>query len=238
MWLILDLVIILVIALYAVSGAKKGLIKALCGIGVTIVSLIIAVNFHSPLAAYFRSTLIYEQLTENLSNKVETYVKDNTDSQSFSEFINDAPEGVDIILKGFGTSLEDLSAKMDAMIESGETNLAAGLSDYIVKPAAKMLSNALSIIVMFIASLIVLNLALLLLDLIFKLPVLNFANKFGGFIAGAAIGLLISFVVCAVINIALPVLPGIGIEIDSETVSKATVFTAISDINPLSFLYD
>lgn len=238
MWLILDLVLILVIALYAVSGAKKGLIKALCGMGVTIVSLIIALNFYSPLAAYFRSTLIYEQMTENLSGKIEAYINDNADSQSFSELINDAPESLDIILKGFGTSLEDVSAKMDAMIESGETNLAAGLSDYIVKPAAKMLSNALAIIVMFIASLIVLNIALLLLDLIFKLPVLNFANKLGGFVAGAAIGLLISFVVCAVINIALPVLPGVGIEIDSDTAAKATVFTAISDINPLSFLYD
>ena len=40
-----------------------------------------------------------------------------------------------------------------------------------------------------------------------------------------------------VMNIALPYLPGAGIAITKENASQAILFKALSDINPLAFLY-
>lgn len=102
---------------------------------------------------------------------------------------------------------------------------------------AKTLSDALAVLVVFLAALVLLNLAVLLLDLIFKLPVLHFANKLGGFLFGLAAGFLVAFLFCTAVNIALPYLPGAGIAITKENASQAILFKALSDINPLAFLY-
>ena len=106
-----------------------------------------------------------------------------------------------------------------------------------MEPAAKTLSDALAVLVVFLAALVLLNLAVLLLDLIFKLPVLHFANKLGGFLFGLAAGFLVAFLFCTAVNIALPYLPGAGIAITKENASQAILFKALSDINPLAFLY-
>lgn len=237
MWFLLDVIIVLLFLIFAVDGAKKGFIKSVFGMGVTIAAILIALNFHEPVAEYFRGTLVYRQLTDNLNEKIEEYVSDTLDEQSLSELLDEAPAGISALLAGFGTGTEEVKEKYAELVRNGETEIAAKLSDSIVEPAAKTLSSALAVLVVFLASIIVLNLAVMLLDLIFKLPVLNFANKAGGFALGLVVGLLVCFVFCTVVHIALPYLPGAGIDIDSESASNAILFSKLSEINPLSFLY-
>lgn len=237
MWLFLDVIIAVIFVLFAINGAKRGLIKSVCGTVVTIAAVLIAVNFHASVAEYFRSTLVYKQLTDNLNEKVEEYVANSLDSEKLGTLLDDAPAGITALLSGFGTGTDKVKEKYTELVESGETQIAAKLSDYIVEPAAETLSNALAVLAVFLAAIVLLNLAVLLLDLIFKLPVLHFANKLGGFVFGAAAGLLAVFVFCTVVNIALPYLPGAGIAIDKESAANAILFTKLSGINPLAFLY-
>lgn len=236
MWLFLDVLLIVLIALFAFQGAKKGLIKSLCGTLVTVVAVIIAFNFSAPVAEYFRSTFVYKQLTDNLNEKVEEYVNTIT-TDSLGTLLEDEPNGLAALLSGFGTGTESVKQKYDELVASGETKIAAALTDYIVQPAAKTIADALAVLVVFLVSLSVLNLAVLLLDLVFKLPVLSLANRLGGFAFGLIGGLLAAFLFCTVVNIALPYLPGIGIKLDSDSASTALLFSKLSSINPLAFLY-
>lgn len=119
----------------------------------------------------------------------------------------------------------------------GETQIASALSDYIVEPAAKTVSDALAVLAVFVVSLIALNLLILLLDLIFKLPLLSAANRLGGLVFGLLTGFLAALVFCTVVHIALPYLPGLGIALDSEGASGALLFSWLSSVNPLAFLY-
>ena len=237
MWFLLDVIIVLIFVLFAISGAKKGFIKSICGIVVTIASILIAMNLSAPVAEFFRDSVVYEQLTDNLHGKIEEYISDAMDEQKLSELLSDIPEGVSVLLAGFGTDADTVSEKYAEMVKNGETDIAQKLSDYVVEPAAKTISDALAVLAVFLASVIVLNIVVMLLDLVFKLPVLNFANKLGGFVMGAVIGLLVSFVFCAAVNIAMPYLPGAGIQIDEQSAANAFLFTEISNINPLAFLY-
>ncbi len=237
MWFILDVIIAAIFIVFAIIGAKRGLIKSVCGALITIVSIIIALNFYAPVADFFRSTVVYKQLTDNLNEKITDYVQNTTDEESVSELFSDAPSGIYTLLRGFGKSPEEVSEMIEEMIKSGEENVAQEISDYIVAPAAEALSNALAVLALFLASVIVLNLALLLLGLIFKLPVLRFANTLGGLIIGLIIGLMFSLVFCTVANIALPYLSGAGINLSVEDAKNAIIFTKLSEINPLSFLY-
>lgn len=237
MWLLLDAVIAVIFVFFAVSGTKRGLIKSVCGVFITVVAVLIAINFHASVAEFFRTTVVYRQLTDNLNEKVEEYVANSLDSEKLGTLLDDAPTGITALLKGFGTDTDAVKEKYESLVQSGETQIAAKLSDYIVEPAAETLSNALAMLAVFVAAILLLNLAVFLLDLVFKLPVLHFANKFGGFLFGLAAGLLAVFVFCTVVNIALPYLPGAGISIDKDSASNAILFAKLSEINPLSFLY-
>ena len=237
MWFLLDIILVLIFVIFAIDGTKKGFIKSVFGMGVTIAAILIAVNFYAPVANYFRGSLVYKQLTQNLNEKVSEYVSDTMDEQRLGELFEDAPTGIAALLAGFGTGTDQVSEKYEELVRNGETEIAAKLSDYIVEPAAKTLSDALAVLVVFLASIVVLNLLVLLLDLIFKLPVLSFANRFGGFLLGAAVGLLVAFVFCTVVNIALPYLPGAGIQIDRESAANAILFSKLSELNPFAFLY-
>ena len=47
MWLFLDIIIVAIFVILAISGAKRGLIKSVLGIGVVIVSILITMNFYT-----------------------------------------------------------------------------------------------------------------------------------------------------------------------------------------------
>ena len=237
MSLILDIIILALFIIFVTNGVKKGLVKSLLGMGVTIIAAIIAMNFSAPLAGYFRTTVVYTSLTENLNGKIGEYVNESMNEDKLSELIEAAPDGVVSILEGFGTDIEAVRQQLTDIIASGEENVAAKLSDYIVTPAAETISNALAILLLFVVSVLLLNLALYILDIIFKLPVLNFANKLGGFVVGAVLALIFSFVFCTVVEIALPYLPGAGISIDADTTANTMLYSKISEINPFAFLY-
>lgn len=238
MWLFLDIIIVAIFVTLAISGAKRGLIKSVLGIGVVIVSILITMNFYTYLADYFRSTVVYANLTENLNEKIQEYVSNTMDEEQMSELFETAPAGISALLSGFGMTAEEVSKKYSEFIVAGEENVAESIADYIVGPAANTLSGALAMLVMFIVCVVVLNLGVRILDLLFKLPVLNVANKIGGFALGVLMAFLFSFVFCTVVNISLPYLPGLGINIDSKGISETMLFSAISDINPLAFLYN
>lgn len=237
MWLFLDIIIAAIFVILAFIGAKRGLIKSVLGIGVVIVSILITMNFYTYLADYFRSTVVYTNLTGNLNEKIEEYVSNTMDEERMKELFDTAPVGISALLAGFGMTAEEVSQKYSEFIIAGEENVAESIADYIVGPAANTLSGALAVLVMFIVCVVVLNLVVRILDLVFKLPVLNVANRIGGFALGVLMAFLFCFVFCTVVNISLPYLPGLGINIDSKGISETMLFSALSDINPLAFLY-
>ena len=166
MWFILDAIIVIIFIIFAVSGIKKGFIKSICGAGITILSIILALNLNAPLAQYFRSTVVYEQLTGNLNEKIQGYVTDSMNEGSLDELFQEAPAGLSAILSGFGTNTDEVAEKYKEMITAGEENVSAKIYDYIVEPTAESLSSVLAILVVFLASLILLNIAVKILDLI------------------------------------------------------------------------
>lgn len=238
MWLFLDIIIVAIFVVLAVIGAKRGFIKSVLGIGVVIISILITMNFYTYLADFFRGTVVYKNLTDNLNEKIEDYISTTMDEERMKELFDQSPTGISSLLAGFGLTTQQVSEKYSEIILSGEENVSQSIAEYIVAPAANTLSGALAVLVMFVVCIIVLNLVVRLLDMIFKLPVLNFANRAGGFFIGILMAFLFCFVFCTVVNISLPYLPGLGISIDREGISQTVLFSSLSEMNPLAFLYN
>ncbi|MBP5245341.1 MAG: CvpA family protein [Clostridia bacterium] len=234
---VLDGIIILIFVIFIAAGVKKGFVKSALGIISTAAAIIIAINLYPFVAQILRDTVVYQNLTDNLNEKISGYIGKSIDEDNLSTLIDDAPDGFKLILKGFGTDVEDVKREFSEMVKNGEDNASEKIADYIVKPAAEMLSNAVAVILLFLVSLLVLNLIILLLDLIFKLPVLKTANKFLGGVAGFLVAILVSLIFCTAVNIALPYLAGAGVNIDPETAKGAFIFRLFTEINPLAFIY-
>lgn len=236
MWIVIDLILAAVIIGFAVNGFKKGFIKSLLGLGVSVIAVAITMNTYPIAANWLRDTVIYEQLTEKLNGKIQEYLANGTNNDNVSQLFSDAPSQLNDILSSFGFDSQKALDKFNEFADKGTDAALKGLADYIVEPAAKTLSNAVAIIVVFLLSVLLLTLVIRILDLIFKLPVLNFANRLGGLIVGLAAAFIVSSIICTATSIALPYIEGAGINITEQQLSRTLLFSNVSKINPFSFL--
>ena len=238
MWILLDIIIAAIFIFFIVHGVKKGFLKSCLGLVVTLLSIAITISFHGVLATYIRDTVVYNNLKTNLKETIEKHIGQTEDASTISRFFSDVPEELpefNKILSSLNVNPEKISEDIDSALRQGKELTVEMICENIVEEAAEFVSAGAAIILLFIASMVVLTLLVYLLDLIFKLPLLNFANRTLGFIIGFVKALLFSFVIIAAIKLALPYLDGTGIKLDKEDISKTMLFSAIDSINPLNF---
>lgn len=238
MWIILDVIVAAILIFFMVRGCKKGFIKSCLGLVVTLVSIILTINFYAPAGEYLRDTVVYENLKNNLKSTVENHIGSTDDADTMSRLFSDAAEKLpefNKLLKSFNVNGEDIADDIDNAIKNGKEVTVDIICESIVEEAAVFISNAVAIIVVFLLSVLALNLVILLLDFIFKLPVLNVANKVLGLVVGTAKGFFFACVIVAAIRVALPYLDGSGINLTESDIEKTVLFSVVDNINPLKF---
>lgn len=238
MWIVLDLIVAFICVFFLISGAKKGFIKSCLGLVVTLVSIVITINFHGVVANFYRDTIVYDSLKDNLKTAVQNHIGDSENPDTMSQFFRDVSGNLPEfgkMMASLNVDPNDVADGIEMSVNSGEQVTVDMICEGIVEEAAVFISDGAAIISLFLASMLVLTLVVYILDLIFKLPVLNFANKLLGVLIGAVKALLVSFVIISAIKVAVPYLDGSGIKIDGSDMEKTVLFSAIDSINPLSF---
>ena len=175
--MILDLIVILVIALFTLIGYKQGLIKVAIKIASFFIAIIIALVLCKPV-----STLVINNTT--IDDKIENAIIEKI-----------TPEGM----------------KPEDKVEA--QNLPSGIiknTNDSIKSIAETLTTKLieicTILILYIVARIVLKFIAALATLIEKIPILKQFNKLGGTVYGLVKGVLIVYVVLAIIYLASPLL--------------------------------
>lgn len=175
--MILDLIVILVIALFTFIGYKQGLIKVAIKIASFFIAIIIALVLFKPV-----STLVINNTT--IDDKIENAIIEKI-----------TPEGM----------------KPEDKVET--QNLPSGIiknTNDSIKNIAETLTTKLieicTILILYIVARIVLKFIAALATLIEKIPILKQFNKLGGTVYGLVKGVLIVYVVLAIIYLASPLL--------------------------------
>lgn len=175
--MILDLIVILVIALFTFIGYKQGLIKVAIKIASFFIAIIIALVLFKPV-----STLVINNTT--IDDKIENAIIEKI-----------TPEGM----------------KPEDKVEA--RNLPSGIiknTNDSIKSIAETLTTKLieicTILILYIVARIVLKFIAALATLIEKIPILKQFNKLGGTVYGLVKGVLIVYVVLAIIYLASPLL--------------------------------
>ncbi|MDD3571162.1 MAG: CvpA family protein [Lachnospiraceae bacterium] len=180
----IDIAVIVILLIFAIAGRIRGLIKTCFSFSPMLVGLVLTNQFYPVLSKVLRTTFVYD----GLKNGVQKALKLDT------VFAN-ALTGSDII-----ETLKLPEFLKTALVENNNPvvyNILGvnKIQEYIAGYVANICLNVLCMVTVFIVVSIGCKLILAALDLIAKLPVINFLNKTGGFAIGFLEGLIVIWVI-------------------------------------------
>lgn len=229
-----DLVILAILALFLWRGWRKGLILSLCGLVVVILSLIGA-NFIADTAAPPVAKALQPKLAaaieENVTDYMATHYDDIVPGANVPAIssLSDALREMGGIYAWCADSVEDAAGKlthsMDSLLDVSE------LCSIAANRVAEQLAHHILFVVAFVVLFVLLTLLLHALDLVAKLPGLQFCNGLGGGLIGLVKGVLVLFVVLCVLRLTS------GHLFSPETVEKTYLFKFFVKINPVLALF-
>lgn len=212
-------VVVFLVVMFGV-GYKKGFVKIVFSLAVTILAFVLAVLLVGPFESYIKnSTPVYDKIHEQMTEYIEKYVSKEMDVAS-TELQKEAiqelklPSAIKDKLIDGNTVDEKLTMGVDTFAEY----LATSLTDILVE--------AFSVILLFLCIKLVLRIVVSLVDLISKLPVVNGINKSLGGVVGVVEGVFIIWLVCLLLTAIS------GTEIGQQ------IFSAISTNKILNFVYN
>ena len=179
MFIFVDLIIILIVALSTFIGYKKGLVKLALGLCTFFIAIIVAFLLYKPVASIvINNTEIDESISSAITNKI-------------------LPEGVSETEK---IDISNISSQLPSIILKNSNNTIQGISQSI----SHTIIETVCLLGIFIVTKLVLIFVTVLADLIAKLPILKQFNELGGFIYGFIEGLLIVLTLLALISLFAP----------------------------------
>ncbi|MBM6937029.1 CvpA family protein [Pseudoflavonifractor phocaeensis] len=230
-YLLLDLLVLAVIALFVWRGAAKGFALSLCGLlafavafgGASVASRTLSPAVAQALEPRFAAA-IGEQLNQAIQNA--PYL---TEQGGVATLPEEVPvSGVLDVLRELGV-YEDLIQTIDQAVEQGMTTAAANAAAAAAAAVAQSVAYRLIFVVSFALIMAAWTLLSRALNLVAKLPGLRFLNKTAGALVGLVKAALILFLAGWVIQCMGNVIP-------EETVQQTVLLRFFLENTPLSLL--
>lgn len=186
---VIDIIVLLFILLVVGNGFRKGLIMSLFDLVGLIASFIISWNYYYLVKDFLvKRTGLVDFINNNISAKI-------------SEVLADLP-GTDLdlgsIFNGFGKLPFDIQRIMEDFLQSSIKETAA---DYAISMSDKI-TNIFIVIISFTVAFLIAYLLLMIiagvLNIMFKAPVLNMANKLLGGLFGLLKAVVLLYIVFAI----------------------------------------
>lgn len=170
--------VIVILALSALYGYKRGFVHIVLSMVAMLVTFILAGLLTVPVSAMIKSaTPLYDHIEKSVS---ELVAENNVDINSISNL--------------------GLPKNIEEKIMEGAGEALGNFNEYIVDTLSDMLLKALTFFGLIIVIYIIVRIVIVICDFISKLPVINSINKTGGLVVGIAQGLLVVWIACLVVT--------------------------------------
>ena len=227
-----DIIIIALLVLSVFMGYRKGLVKTLFGCFSLIAAIVVSSVFGAPVGSIIKNSTLFDGVTQSVTDEISTNVGElsqDYDQTKLGSSVEENGEnhvsygeklvedfaaselgrtlfrlGVDEqqIKRDFAEAINTVDGKLKA-----SSDVKGVFVSVVVVPVLDCIATALGTVIVFVLSLIVLKILCYFLDKIFKLPLLNAVNKYGGLCAGVVSGIIGVYVLCMIIETLLPVIP-------------------------------
>ena len=178
---IIDIVILVVLVVFTVLGAKRGLLQSLAGLLIIVAALV---------GASAAANVLTDPAMEILSPLVERGIEKKVDVAMAEQSVTVENTSVEELLELIGVDdkvLDDLAQRAHDAVRDKGVDIAMA----VVESLAYSVIHALLFALAFLTILIVLKLIVKALDLVLLLPVLRTLNRTGGALIGLMEGLLV-----------------------------------------------
>lgn len=202
--LLCDLLIVVVLGVSIYLGKKNGMIKTFFGFFGSIIAFVLTAVFARPFGSFLTEKVFYPFF----KNRFLDSLSDSTGQSASSLDFLDLPESARKVLSGFGVETEKLTDYVKSIPETVEESVTESVGRFVVMPIAEAVGYACAFLALFIVFSILIRIVVRLLDLVAKLPVLNFANTVLGVVAGAVQGVFFAMVIASLLVVAAPALQG------------------------------
>lgn len=227
-FLIFDLIIVILLILFAVRGAHRGLVLSLCGLVAVLVAFIgagFAARTLSPMVA----DALEPRFAASIERRLDEAMEDSTPSSADPEDGQDYPlQDVLNVLRDMGL-YENLIDTIDDAVDRGMNEVAASAAARVAAALAQSAAYLIIFLLGFFLILFVWKLISHALDLVARLPGLHFLNK--------TLGALFGLVQCCILLFIIAwILQFFGSVIPRETVEQTHLLKFFMTTNPFSLL--
>ncbi|MBR3836663.1 MAG: CvpA family protein [Clostridia bacterium] len=198
--ILIDLLLLAILILCIWMGKKRGFIKSFFGFFGSIIAFFLTSLFAKPLGSFFSSAFFYPFLRQRFLTVLSQEIGQSASGIDFSAL----PESCQQLLARFGTDAEAIADHVATASQTVGDAAADTVSGFVALPLADAASYALAFFLLFVVFSVAVRIAVHLLDLISKLPILNFSNRFLGLLAGALQGFFLVLVLSAILVSAAP----------------------------------
>ena len=188
------LLIIVALILYTtfMMGYKKGIMKIILSVAITVVSFSGGVFLSGPTRYFIKhNTNIYE----NIHKKMVKYVDQNIHEETITKDLQD--QAIDKL--SLPKSIKKKKKKNNTDLVKSQME-ASNFNDYIARALTDMLIKAISFVIIFIILTIGLKVISEMLNVISRLPVIKDVNKITGGCVGLLEGIVIIWVLCILLT--------------------------------------
>ena len=178
-----DIVAIVIVVLFVMWGAKKGLVKSVLGLGSIIISIVLALTLYQPGSTFLKDSVIGEYVTVNIAKVLDASEKEpeEMETEDAANALNLPPE----IMSKVSESVDDIKTTALGSISTSISSLAI---------------NLLSMLIVFLVIKLILWIITLLLDAVTGIPVIRGLNKMLGGILGAVSGIITIYILLAILT--------------------------------------
>lgn len=228
--ILFDIAILVLLLVFAIRGASRGLVLSLCSL-VAVVLAFVGGTLVADAAAPMVSKALEPKFAAAIEARLEAQMQDASwdPGAQVPEGETDIPlQAVLRVLKDMGL-YEDLVGTIEAAVDAGMTEVAAGAAAAVAAAVARSVAYAVLFVATFIVILILWSIISHALDLVTRLPGLNTLNRTGG----ALFGLIKC---CILLFLCAWVLRYSGNLIPEETVAQTRLLQFFLHTNPFALV--
>lgn len=219
----LDIIIVLIVILFAARGARKGFIKACIDFIGGFAAMIGAGILSLPAAKWVYYTFFHDALLEKIGAAVTGLEAEEAVEAVFAEF-------PDVILRGL-EKLGITEAGIIEQVDGGAASIAEGIAGQI-SPMMIGFIRIFAMLALFIVLLVVIRALATTISGVFRLPVLRSANKLLGAVFGILMAVVAIWVALACVQALLPLF-GTDLQVKiAEMTRDSVLYKALYDFNP------
>lgn len=224
MGIILDLIVSAVILVVVLLSARRGFVRVAIEAVGFIAAIFLTFTISTPLAGLTYDKIIEPPIVKSVTATVGESVNDAADSVWEA-----LPGAVKTYSERFGVTKEKISDTFsDASVGESAENRVTELSQNILRPAAVRVFSLIFGVIIMIVLLIAVKFAARFLNKLFSFSVAGKLNRILGGIAGIPKGIIIAFLFCLIIGLAVPLTENGFLIFTDEAMEKSWFFTHFS----------